>query len=57
LLDIGKSGLKSAMRQGTTSTDVAKVHDAVRWMQKAFSMTEQLDDSATPGMAELKVRI
>ena len=36
--------------------DGVKAQDAVRWMQKAYYMIEQLDDSATPGIVELKVR-
>jgi len=31
-----------------------KAQDAVRWMQKAYNMIDQLDNTATPGMAELK---
>jgi hypothetical protein len=55
ILEIGKSGLKSSLRQGK-ATDGVRNLDAVRWLQKAFALTEQLDDAATPSIAELKVR-
>jgi hypothetical protein len=57
ILEIGKSALKHSIRQGNSAIEKNGVRnlDAVRWLQKAFAMTEQLDDSATPSIAELKV--
>jgi hypothetical protein len=55
LLEIGKSVLKANSGEANGTGDGVKAQDAVRWMQKAYNMIEQLDDSATPGMVELKV--
>jgi hypothetical protein len=59
ILDIGKSGLRSSMRPGVVEApqihDASKIHESIRWMQRAFALTERSDDSATSGMAELKV--
>ncbi|KIM81848.1 hypothetical protein PILCRDRAFT_8503 [Piloderma croceum F 1598] len=54
LLEIGKSVLKASSGQANSTGDGVKAQDAVRWMQKAYYMIEQLDDSATPGIVELK---
>lgn len=55
LLDIGKSILRANPGEPNGAGDGVKIQDAVRWMQKAYYMIEQLDDSETPGMTELKV--
>jgi hypothetical protein len=55
LLEIGKSILRGSSGEANSSGDSVKAQDAVRWMQKAYNMIEQLDNSVTPGMAELKV--
>jgi len=38
-----------------TLPDDFKPVDAVQWLQRAFSVTDQLEDTAASGMAELKV--
>jgi len=48
--------LKANSGEANGVGDGVKAQDAVRWMQKAYYMIEQLDDSATPGIVELKVR-
>ena len=55
LLTIGKSILRAKSGEANGIGDGVKTQDAVRWMQKAYYMVEQLDDSETPGMPELKV--
>ncbi|TFK38784.1 meiosis protein SPO22/ZIP4 like-domain-containing protein [Crucibulum laeve] len=52
LHQIGKSMLK-----GTDEQDRNRAVDAVEWLQKAFSMADQLEDTAAPGVAELKISI
>jgi len=47
---IGRSFLKDS----SLSDDVKPV-DAVQWLQRAFSVADQLEDTTTSGMAELKV--
>ncbi|KAH7925693.1 SPO22-domain-containing protein [Leucogyrophana mollusca] len=54
LLDIGKSQLRDCYQSGTASMEGVNASDALRWMQKAFSMIEPLDCSESPGLAELK---
>jgi hypothetical protein len=54
LLEMGRSLLRNNSREGKDMSDVAA--DAVRWLQKAFAITEKLDDSLAPGFTELKVR-
>lgn len=55
LLEIGKSILRGNSGEASGSGDGVKAQDAVRWMQKAYNVIEQLDNIVTPGMAELKV--
>jgi hypothetical protein len=55
LLEIGKSILRGNSGEASGSGDSVKAQDAVRWMQKAYNMIDQLDSTATPGMAELKL--
>ncbi|KAF9007848.1 hypothetical protein BDQ17DRAFT_1237313, partial [Cyathus striatus] len=50
LHQIGKSVLK-----GTDKQEGHGAADAVGWLQKAFSMADQLEDTAAPGVTELKV--
>jgi hypothetical protein len=49
LLEIGKSVL--------SDKDGAGALDAVKWLQRGFAITEKLEDSATPGLGQLKVRL
>lgn len=50
LLDIGKSLLRQAV-----GVEGAGARDSVKWVQKAFTVTEQVDSVECPGLAELKV--
>ncbi|KAI0318005.1 meiosis protein SPO22/ZIP4 like-domain-containing protein [Amylostereum chailletii] len=53
LLEIGKSLLSGDRRSGDgTIEDVA--HEAVPWLQKAFGLADQLDETTTVGATELK---
>lgn len=36
--------------------DSTRLGDPVTWLQKAFSLADQLEDAVAPGLAELKVR-
>lgn len=36
--------------------DSTRPGDVVIWLQKAFSLADQLEEAVTPGLAELKVR-
>jgi len=47
--EIGKSMLKEP--------DITRPADVVIWLQKAFSLADQLEDAVTPGLAELKISI
>ncbi|KAK0207833.1 hypothetical protein DFS33DRAFT_1408812 [Desarmillaria ectypa] len=49
---IGRAILKS---HATSDNNGAKPADAVVWLQKAFTMADQLDDSAISGVPQLKV--
>ncbi|KAI0063230.1 hypothetical protein BV25DRAFT_1899548 [Artomyces pyxidatus] len=53
LLEIGRSLLTGATR-GTENDDDTRAKEAVKWIQKAFTLAEQLDDNVTAGAAELK---
>ncbi|KAI0045733.1 hypothetical protein FA95DRAFT_1596662 [Auriscalpium vulgare] len=53
LLEIGRSLLTGGTRPSENDTDT-RAREAVRWMQKAFALAEQLDDTVTAGAAELK---
>lgn len=52
LHQIGKSLLKEP-----SAEDGTKPADAVEWLQKAFSMADQLDDTAGSGVVELKISL
>ncbi|KAI5118182.1 hypothetical protein M0805_004995 [Coniferiporia weirii] len=58
ILEIGKSILKAASRAPESGTialaDSRRIQDSVRWIQKAFTLVEKMEDAETPGMAELK---
>ncbi|TFY60989.1 hypothetical protein EVG20_g7223 [Dentipellis fragilis] len=54
LLDIGRSLLAGKARNNAASSEDMKAQEAVKWMQKAFSIAEQLDDMVTAGSMELK---
>jgi len=56
LLDIGKSILRSCYDDSGSAPEESKAQDAIRWMQKAFSVIEPLDCSTNAELAELKVR-
>jgi len=55
VLEIGRSFLSDGARDDERKID-ARAEDAVRWLQKAFSLAEPLDDTLTAGAVELKVR-
>jgi len=55
LLDIGKSLLRQAGVEGPVGVGGAGARDSVKWVQKAFTVTEQVDAAECPGLAELKV--
>lgn len=55
LLDIGKSHLRQAGVEGSAGVEGARARDSVIWVQKAFTVIEQLDHAECPGLAELKV--
>jgi len=55
VLEIGRSFLSDGARDKERKID-ARAEDAVRWLQKAFSLAEHLDDTLTAGAVELKVR-
>jgi hypothetical protein len=57
LLDIGKSRLRSCYEDSKSAPDESKAQDAIRWMQKAFSVIEPLDCTTNIELAELKVRV
>ncbi|KAJ7585355.1 meiosis protein SPO22/ZIP4 like-domain-containing protein [Mycena floridula] len=50
-------GIGKTMLKDNTETDGSKAVDALRWLQKAFNMADQLDDSALPGVSQLKITI
>ncbi|KAH9964596.1 hypothetical protein BC827DRAFT_1265857 [Russula dissimulans] len=53
VLEIGRSFLSDGARNDERKID-ARAEDAVRWLQKAFSLAEPLDDTLTAGAVELK---
>ncbi|KAI9509875.1 hypothetical protein F5148DRAFT_1282528 [Russula earlei] len=53
VLEIGRS-LLSGGAQGSERKIDARAEDAVKWLQKAFSLAEHLDDTLTAGAVELK---
>ena len=59
ILEIGRSILKVSARTSKEDTsgvtDAKTAQDAVKWIQKAFALIEKMEDTASPGMAELKV--
>ncbi|KAJ8487575.1 hypothetical protein ONZ45_g14285 [Pleurotus djamor] len=57
LHNIGKSIVKGDSRRSSSVTDGTKPHDAVKWLQKAYSFVEQLEGPDSPGIAELKISI
>lgn len=57
LLDIGKSLLRSCYQDSKSASEETKANEAIRWMQKAFSVIEPLDCATNLELAELKVSI
>ena len=55
VLEIGRSLLNGGAPQDGEKKVDARAEEAVRWLQKAFSLAEHLDDTLTAGAAELKV--
>lgn len=53
VLQIGRSLLISEGRGNDPKMD-ARAEEAVKWLQKAFSLAEHLDDTLTAGAADLK---
>ncbi|KAG2135130.1 meiosis protein SPO22/ZIP4 like-domain-containing protein [Suillus clintonianus] len=54
LLDIGKSLLRSCYQDSKSAPEENKAQDAIRWMQKAFSVIEPLDCATNAELVELK---
>ncbi|KAG0701956.1 meiosis protein SPO22/ZIP4 like-domain-containing protein [Suillus ampliporus] len=54
LLDIGKSLLRSCYQDSKSAPEESKAQDAIRWMQKAFSVIEPMDCTTHTELAELK---
>ncbi|KAG2072988.1 SPO22-domain-containing protein [Suillus decipiens] len=54
LLDIGKSLLRSCYQDSKPVSEESKASEAIRWMQKAFSVIEPLDCATNAELAELK---
>jgi hypothetical protein len=54
VLQIGRSLLISEGRDNDSKID-ARAEEAVKWLQKAFSLAEHLDDTLTVGAVDLKV--
>lgn len=54
MLQIGRSLLIGEGRDDHSKID-ARAEEAVKWLQKAFSLAEHLDDTLTPGAVDLKV--
>ncbi|KAG2036233.1 meiosis protein SPO22/ZIP4 like-domain-containing protein [Suillus americanus] len=54
LLDIGKSLLRSCYQDSKLVSEESKANEAIRWMQKAFSVIEPLDCATNAELAELK---
>ncbi|KAG1775142.1 meiosis protein SPO22/ZIP4 like-domain-containing protein [Suillus placidus] len=54
LLDIGKSLLRSCYQDSKSAPEEGKANEAIRWMQKAFSVIEPLDCATNAELAELK---
>lgn len=54
VLEIGRSHLNGVARDRDKKIDT-RAEEAVRWLQKAFSLAEHLDDTLTAGAVELKV--
>ncbi|KAG9223489.1 hypothetical protein CCMSSC00406_0006981 [Pleurotus cornucopiae] len=57
LLPPHQSMLKGDSRQNGSVTDGTKAQDAVKWLQKSYTIVEQLEGPDTPGIAELKIAI
>ncbi|KAI9445576.1 hypothetical protein H4582DRAFT_2125818 [Lactarius indigo] len=53
VLQIGKSLLISEGREDDSKIDT-RAEEAVKWLQKAFSLAEHLDDTLTAGAVDLK---
>lgn len=54
LLDIGKSLLRSCYQDSKPVSEESKASEAIRWMQKAFSVIEPLDCATNAELTELK---
>ncbi|KAG1855968.1 meiosis protein SPO22/ZIP4 like-domain-containing protein [Suillus subluteus] len=54
LLEIGKSLLRSCYQDSKLVPEENKANEAIRWMQKAFSVIEHLDCASNAELAELK---
>lgn len=54
LLDIGKSILRTCYEGRNSAPEESKAHDAIGWMQKAFSVIEPLDCTTNAELRELK---
>lgn len=54
LLEIGKALLKRHLQEGSAAK---LAQESVNWIQQAYAIVEQLEESSNPGMAELKVSL
>jgi len=54
LLEIGKSLLKDNQKEDLVTMGGIRTRNAVNWIQKAFAITEQMDDAESPGIADLR---
>ncbi|EIN13175.1 hypothetical protein PUNSTDRAFT_139817 [Punctularia strigosozonata HHB-11173 SS5] len=54
VMQIGRSYLKVPESERALGITAKRAQEAVRWLQKAFSLVEHIDVAATPGLAELK---
>ncbi|EJD04521.1 uncharacterized protein FOMMEDRAFT_146421 [Fomitiporia mediterranea MF3/22] len=58
IMEIGKSILRASARvQGESSAglvDAKRALDAIKWLQKAFTLVEKMEDSESAGVSEVK---
>lgn len=59
ILGIGKEILKTSSRVSADGlvppADAKRAQDAVKWIQRAFSLIEKMEDTDTAGVVDLKV--
>ncbi|KZT09061.1 uncharacterized protein LAESUDRAFT_647835 [Laetiporus sulphureus 93-53] len=57
LLEIGKALLRAGSRVTDVTLRGRRAGDAVKWLQKAFTVLEYLDEASSPGKGDLKKSI